>query len=107
MDAAPAAMRHRLWDKDWFEDPVWRKSRVIGIELHFITAFLDRFAKDDAAKAAYLDVAEPISNRGAWAVRPGQPYDAISPGAPPITVWKGFQRRHAAGLELRFAPAAP
>jgi len=105
MDAAPAQMRRRLWDQDWFEDPVWRKSRVLDVELHFITAFVDRFVKDDAAKAAYLDVAEPIANHAVWPARPGEPWDAVSPGAPPITVWKGFQHRTATGLELRFAPA--
>jgi hypothetical protein len=39
----------------------------------------------------------------------GQPlaYDAYSPGTPGITVWKGFQRSHAAGLELLRAEAGP
>ena len=39
---APDEMRHNLWDLDWFEDPVWRQDRVVGINLHMITAFLDR-----------------------------------------------------------------
>jgi hypothetical protein len=107
MNAAPEEMRSRLWDQDWWEDPVWRKSRVIGIEVHFITAFLDLYVKGDAAKAAYLDVAEPVSNQGVWPAKPGDAYDAVSPGVAPITVWKGFQRDHAAGLELRYAPPAP
>jgi predicted dienelactone hydrolase len=106
MDAAPAAMRSRLWDLDWFEDPVWRKSRVLAIETHFITAFLDLEVKGERDKAAYLDVAEPISNHTAWPAKPGEAYDAISSGAAPATVWKGFQRSHIAGLELRFSPAA-
>ena len=106
MDAAPAQMRGRLWDQDWFEDPVWRKARVLGVELHFITAFVDRFIKDDAAKAAYLDVGEPIANHAVWPARPGEAWDAVSPGIPPVTVWKGFQRRAATGLELRYAPAS-
>ena len=106
MDAAPAQMRDRLWDQDWFEDPVWRKSRVLGVELHFITAFVDRFTKDDAAKAAYLDVGEPIANHAVWPARLGEAWDAVSPGIPPVTVWKGFQRRAATGLELRYAPAS-
>ncbi len=106
MDAAPAAMRRRLWDLDWFEDPVWRKSRLEAIQEHFITAFLDLEAKGEAGKGAYLDVAEPVSDRTAWPSRPGDAYGAVSPGTAPITVWKGFQRRHVAGLELRFAPPA-
>ena len=107
MDGAPAAMRRRLWDQDWFEDPVWRKSRVLAIEMHFITAFLDLEVKGERDKAAYLDVAEPVSDRTAWPPHPGDAYDAVSSGAAPITVWKGFQRSHIAGLQLRFSPAAP
>jgi predicted dienelactone hydrolase len=108
MNAAPASMRGRLWDQDWFEDPVWRKDRVEAIQLHFITAFLDLYVKGEADKRAYLDVAQPLSNAGVWPARPGEAYDRYSPGTPPITLWKGFQREHAAGLELRFrAPAAP
>lgn len=105
MNPAPPTMRSRLWDQDWFEDPVWRKERVIGIELHFITAFLDRYAKGDRAKGAFLAVPSPNSNDGVWPDKDGESYSAFSPGTPPSTVWKGFQRAHSAGLELRFAPA--
>ncbi len=104
MNPAPDTMRGRLWDLDWWEDPVWRKERVIGIELHFITAFLDRYVRGDPAANAYLDVPSPVSNNGAWPAEPGQSYAALSPGVPPSTIWKGFQRAHSAGLELRFAP---
>ncbi len=45
---APPEMQTDLWNQDWFEDPVWRKDRLIGISLHFITAFLDRYVKDDS-----------------------------------------------------------
>jgi hypothetical protein len=107
MDAAPAAMRRRLWDLDWFEDPVWRKSRVTAIQTHFISAFLDRYVKDDTSKAPYLDVGEPVGDHTVWPARPGEAWGAVSTGVAPNTVWMGFQRRHAAGLELRFAPAAP
>jgi predicted dienelactone hydrolase len=104
MDPAPETMRARLWDLDWWEDPVWRKARVIGIQLHMITAFLDRYVAHDAAGAADLDVATPLSSDGVWAAKAGEPYAAVSPGGPANTVWKGFQRAHAQGLELRFAP---
>src|SRR5579859_2126171 len=105
MNGAPETMRARLWDLDWWEDPVWRKERVIGVQLHFITAFLDRYVKGEVADAAFLDVPTPLSNDGAWPVKPGEPYAAFSPGPPVSTVWKGFQHGHSAGLELRFAPA--
>ncbi|MBV9913242.1 MAG: hypothetical protein JOZ93_11715 [Sinobacteraceae bacterium] len=102
----PDAMRTRLWDLEWFEDPVWRKERISGINAHFITAFLDRYVKGDTTRAAYLEVANPDSDAGAWDLPSPLPYDAYSPGDDKITVWKGFQRNHAAGLELLRAPAA-
>ena len=104
MNAAPAQMQSRLWDMDWWEDAVWRKDRMLAIELHFITAFLDLYAKGDIPKAAYLDLAIPQSADGVWVAKPGTPWDARSPGAP-ATLWKGFPRRHAEGLSFRFAPA--
>jgi predicted dienelactone hydrolase len=105
MDAAPASMRGRLWDLDWFEDPVWRKDRVLAIELHFITAFLDLEVKGEADKADYLNVGEPVGDKAAWTPVKGAPYGAASPGGA-VGGWKGFQARRATGLELRFAPPA-
>jgi dienelactone hydrolase len=100
MDGAPESMRSKLWDQDWFEDPVWRKDRVIGVQLHVITAFLDLWVKGDARAAPYLNVI-PNSNDGVWPTpKPGAPYSAYSPGADGISVWKGFQRDHATGLSL-------
>jgi len=101
----PSAMRTRLWDQDWFEDPVWRKERISAINAHFITAFLDRYVKDDAGRAAYLEVRDPDSDQGVWPASSSLPYDAYSPGDSNITVWKGFQRNHAAGLQLLHAAA--
>ena len=97
---APDEMRQRLWDFDWFEDPVWRQDRIVAINLHMITAFLDRYVKDDASRAAYLDGLTRQSTEGEWPASAGRAYDAYSPGADGITVWKGFQRGHAEGLEL-------
>jgi predicted dienelactone hydrolase len=106
LNPAPQSMRQTLWNQDWFEDPVWRKERVNAINAHFITAFLDRYLKDDESRAAYLDVAATDSDAGVWpAAAPPLAYDAYSRGAPEITVWKGFQRNHAAGLELLRAQA--
>jgi len=107
MDGAPATMRSKLWDLDWFEDPVWRKDRIIGVNLHMITAFLDLYAKGDKGRAAYLDVI-PSSDDGVWPPpAPGTAYGGYSPGSGGVTVWKGFQRGHAVGLELfHLEPAA-
>jgi predicted dienelactone hydrolase len=105
LNPAPSAMRAHLWDQDWFEDPVWRKERVNAINAHFITAFLDLYLKDDASRAAYLNVAQPESSDGVWPAAAALPYSAYSPGTGEVTVWKGFQRGHATGLELLQAPA--
>lgn len=100
---APEDMRSRLWDQDWFEDKVWSADRIVGINLHFITAFLDRYVKDDPSRAAYLDGLVPRSADGAWSAPPESPYSAYSPGGDGVTLWKGFQRQHAEGLELLHA----
>ena len=109
LNPPPDSMRKRLWDQEWFQDPVWRAERVNEINAHFITAFLDRYVKGDASRAAYLDVPVPRSADGAWpdpssgAAPP--PYDAYSPASGGITVWKGFQRSESAGLEMLRADA--
>ena len=101
LSPAPDSMRQSLWDQDWFEDPVWRKDRISAINVHFITAFLDRYVKGDESRDAYLNVPVSESSAGTWpAATPAPPYDAYSPGSATITVWKGFQRNHATGLEL-------
>lgn len=107
LDAGPPARQGRLWDQDWFEDPVWRKERISAINDHFITAFLDRYVKEDARRQGYLEVQTPDADAGVWPADSTLPYDAYSPSDTNITVWKGFQRNHAAGLELLRAAAAP
>jgi predicted dienelactone hydrolase len=106
LSPVPQAMRHRLWDQDWFEDPVWRKDRITAINAHFITAFLDLYVKGDQSRAAYLNVPVAESAAGKWpAATPPLDYDAYSPGEAGITLWKGFQRNHASGLQLLQAEA--
>ena len=107
LNPVPDTMRAHLWDQDWFEDPVWRKERVNAINAHFISAFLDRYLKDDASRDAYLNVSVPESAAGIWPSPNPFPYDAYSPGDNGVSVWKGFQRNHAAGLELLQAKAGP
>jgi predicted dienelactone hydrolase len=107
LNGVPEAMRQRLWDQDWFEDPVWRKERINAVNVHFITAFLDRYVRGDASRAAYLDVAMPESDDGVWPATSSLPYGAFSPSDNNITVWKGFQRNHAAGMQLLAAGAQP
>ncbi|HEU4516915.1 MAG TPA: hypothetical protein VFR77_06395, partial [Steroidobacteraceae bacterium] len=99
----PEEMRHRLWDQDWFADAVWSPTRIVGINLHFITAFLDRHVKDDTSRASYLDGLTPRSNDGVWPPSANEAYGSYSPGTGGVTLWKGFQRGHAEGLELLHA----
>ena len=104
LNPAPAAMRERLWDLDWFEDPVWRKDRIVAINLHFITAFLDRYLRGDESRAAYLDVLAKDGADGRWPAPPPAHYQDYSAQTGGVTVWKGFQLHHAAGLELLHLP---
>jgi predicted dienelactone hydrolase len=100
-DPVPPGMRGNLWDISWFEDAVWRKERIIGINLHFITAFLDRYVKGDGTRAAYLDGLIEDSSAGQWQAPAGTAYGAYSPGGAGVTLWKGFQRGYAENLEFR------
>jgi predicted dienelactone hydrolase len=101
LNLAPAQMRSSAWDRDWFEDPIWRPDRLNAINLHFITAFLALHLRGEVARAAYLNVPVENSDDGVWKAPDGTPWGAYSPGGDGVTLWKGFQRRHARGMELR------
>lgn len=103
LNPAPEAMRGKLWDQDWFEDPVWRAERVNAVNAHFITAFLDRYVRGEVSRDSYLNVPEPDADAGTWPAADTSPYAAFSSGANGNSVWKGFQRSHAVGLELQKA----
>ncbi len=105
LNPVPPQMRGSVWDMDWFEDPIWRQDRVNAINLHFITAFLDWQMRGRIESAAYLNVPVINSQDGVWNAPPGTPWGAYSPGGAGVTLWKGFQRRHAQGMELRYAAA--
>ncbi len=79
---APAAARTAFSSFESFEEPVWRKDRLRGINAHFITAFLDLTLKGDQSRGDYL---EPL---------------------PPVGVAKGFPKRWSIGFNLRRDPAA-
>ncbi len=89
---APPEARTVFASVESFEEPVWRKDRILAINQHFITAFLDLHLKGDQTRLPYLTVAVPHSNDG-------------KVGKDASTLWKGFQRRWALGLELYCVPA--
>lgn len=105
LDPAPAQMRGSLWNLSWFQDPVWDAARVNAINAHFITAFLDLYVKGEKGYASYLDVPVEHAGQGLWP-HDHAPFAAYSPGTGDITVWKGFQRSFAVGLQLQRAQAA-
>jgi dienelactone hydrolase len=83
-----------------FAEPVWRSDRINAINQHFVTAFLDRFLKGDAAHGAFLDVPMVDSDAATWpAAGPGFATSAQA------AYWPGFQKRWLLGLELRHDPA--
>jgi hypothetical protein len=63
------------------EEPVWRKERIVEINQHFITAFLDLYVKGIESRRSYLRVPFVKSNDGKWDLPPG-PHDdsALSTG---------------------------
>jgi len=106
LNPAPSEMRGTVWDIDWFEDPIWRQDRINAINLHFITAFLAVHLRKDDSKAAYLHMAVANSDDGQWNAPAGTAWGAYSPGGEGVTLWKGFQRRHAQGMTLQHQEAA-
>lgn len=106
LNPAPSEMRGTVWDIDWFEDPIWRQDRINAINLHFITAFLAVHLRKDDSKAAYLHMAVENSDDGQWNAPAGTTWGAYSPGGEGVTLWKGFQRRHAQGMTLQRREAA-
>ena len=107
LNPVPAEMRNSVWDMDWFEDQVWRQDRINAINLHFITAFLDLNLRDNAAARSYLDVSVSDADLGVWNAPATAAWGAYSPGGAGISLWKGFQRRHARGMDLLHATAKP
>ncbi len=95
---APAGFR--AWEA--FEEPVWRRDRLLHINRHFVSAFLDATLRGDKAATAWLTPATPRANDGAWPVPFGTPATGEFAGPPrgDRTHWAGFQRRWAVGLRL-------
>lgn len=102
MNAAPASVANDYLYIDKFDEPVWRKDRILAINAHMITAFLDLHLKGIADRASYLNVPTPIADDGTWPLKDGEASGATlaQPTGPTATYWRGFHRRWALGLEL-------
>jgi dienelactone hydrolase len=99
---APEAAAGDFVASEYFEEPVWRKDRLMAINQHFITAFLDLHLKGERAKSRYLDLAPAIANDAAWPLPFGSSSGAAYATGADATkgYWPGFQRRWALGLEM-------
>lgn len=87
-----------------FEEPVWRRDRILTINRHFITAFLDAQLKGDKAHGSYLTLPTPKAADGVWrAGQDGAQGGAYASASDPASAgyWPGFQNRWALGLRFR------
>lgn len=107
-NAPPVGMPAGFRSWEALEEPVWRRDRLLDINRHFVTAFLDRQMRGDAASDRWLNLATPRSNDGAWAVPFGAPATGqfAGPAQGAVTHWTGFQRRWAVGLRFERREAA-
>jgi len=94
-----------VWET--FEDPTWRKEKLLSVNQHFMTAFFDLHLKGDKSRRAFLDVPTVRSNDGVWAQPNGKYYgDQYADGTNGSEgYWRGFKRRQALGLEMHFLAA--
>jgi predicted dienelactone hydrolase len=108
-NAIPAGLPpgFRTWEN--LEEPVWRRERLLAINRHFVTAFLDARLRGDAAREPWLRLPTARANDGAWPVPPGTPATGqfAGPAQGAITHWTGFQRRWALGLRFEWREAVP
>lgn len=108
-NAVPTGLPAGFRSWEWLEEPVWRRDRLLDINRHFVTAFLDRHLRGLTASDQWLNVATPRSNDGVWVVPFGTPATGqfAGPAQGALTHWTGFQRRWAVGLRLEYREPAP
>lgn len=90
----------RTWEA--FEEPVWRRDRLLQVQRHAVLAFLARHLQSVPGAGAALDVPTVRASDGAWQVPWGTPASGAfaAAGGPGAGYWPGFQRRWAVGLRL-------
>lgn len=102
MNEAPASVADDYLYIDKFNEPVWRKDRMLAINAHMITAFLDLQLKGINDRASYLNVPVPVADDGVWPLKEGEASGAAlaQPTGTTAGYWRGFHRRWALGLEM-------
>ena len=96
---APVGVPLDFAARESFEEPVWRKDRILAINQHFASAFLDLYLKGDQSRRPYLHPGQKRAADAIWPANPNAPTGAkFSNGEGGY--WKGFQRRWALGLEM-------
>ncbi len=89
-----AAVPHmKFIPAEHYIDAVWDNARMNNISQHFVTAFLAKFLKNDAAMDSYLNLVENAKD-GKWSA------EADGKLKTDHTYWAGFPNRTAAGLRL-------
>jgi predicted dienelactone hydrolase len=88
---------------EFMNEPVWRQDRINMINQHFIRAFLDLHLKDDATKAAFLNLPTEVAGDGDWPAEFGESFGGMMANDKQPEYWRGFQRRWALGLEMHKA----
>ena len=108
-NAVPTGLPAGFRSWEWLEEPVWRRDRLLDINRHFVTAFLDSQLRGLSASERWLNVATPRSNDGVWVLPFGTPATGqfAGPAQGAVTHWTGFQRRWAVGLRLEKREPAP
>lgn len=87
-----------------FEDPTWRRQRLISVGVHFSTAFLDWKLKGLDQRSTFFDVPTVASNDGSWEqsfLEDANDQYANGKGES-SRYWPGFKPRQAIGLELHY-----
>jgi predicted dienelactone hydrolase len=110
LDGVTASQTNSFEAIERHEEPVWRRDRILAVNRHFITAFLDQRLKGDAAHGAYLAVPTVRASDGAWPLAPNASVGDRLAGpddAGTAKYWPGFQRRWALGLRLLHASPGP
>ena len=105
LDPAPPEVADFFLYREHYDEPVWRKDRMLDINVHLLTAFLALHLKGEARDAAVLEPPHPRAIDGQWPLASGERAEAAFASAKQPDYWRGFQRRWAVGLTLEHKPA--